>query len=158
MDKVRDILTQRLGQAVNALKQSLKDSNRVATGKTRDSIKSTVTVSGSKVVGMITASEVLGIIETGRKATGGQPTGSSVWFDSLREWVRARGLPEESVYPIFKKIHKEGWEGTAGLITDIINEQFVRGLVSEISKVTTDEYTSTIGQNIRAINGINGNI
>ena len=91
MAKVEEIVSQYLDRTVNELKDNLTKNNRVATGETRDSIKSSVTVSGSKVIGVITSNEALDIIRTGRKPTGGDPTGTSVWFDKLRDWVKARG-------------------------------------------------------------------
>lgn len=32
-------------------------------------------------------------------------------LDAIREWTRIKGLPDDSVYPIARKIQREGYEG-----------------------------------------------
>ena len=155
MSNVQQILTQRLDEAVKALQDNLVKNNRVATGRTKNSIKSTVVDNGNQLVGTVTASSVLNIIQSGRKATSGEPTGSSVWFDQLRQWVQARGLPSEAVYPIFKKIHKEGWEGTPDIISAIINDQWIAETNRLIAEEIAREATEKINENIRALNAAN---
>ena len=157
MVNIEEIVSNYLERTVNALKDNLTKNDRVATGKTRDSIKKSVTVNGSKIEGVITSNKALDVIRTGRKPTGGTPTGTSVWFDQLRDWVKARGIPEGATYAIFKKIHEKGWEGTPNIIYDVIDENWIDGLNREISRAISDEARNNLSIAIRQLNATNNN-
>ena len=167
MVNIEEIVSNYLERTVNALKDNLTKNDRVATGKTRDSIKKSVTVNGSKIEGVITSNKALDVIRTGRNPTGGSKTGSSVWFEQLREWVIARngwfgGVTDEKAinaitHAVFNKIHDKGWEGTPNIIYDVIDENWVDGLNREISRAISDEARNNLSIAIRQLNATNNN-
>lgn len=123
---------------VEALKQSLSEADRVATGRTNDSItfeviENTLTVSGR---------DAILTLEYGRPPTGEgrglfSETGSFLY--QIKEWVSARGLPEESAYPIYVKINREGFEGTEGVISEPVNK-LLKELRTELDKEIEEQF------------------
>ncbi len=47
-------------------------------------------------------------LTTGRGPSKRGSKGSRVLFDKIKRWAKARGIPEEAVGPITRKLHKEG--------------------------------------------------
>ena len=173
MSKLEDILSQELSKAVRALQDNLAKYKRNATMDTSNSIRSTVTQSGNRTEGKITAKKSLRIIESGRGKTRAGTKGSSVFWEDLKRWIRAKGLPDESIYPIFKSITKYGWNpqnpnskpqpnrnskgGTDGIITDVINDQWLAQLKSKLTQEISREYTVTISNDITKVNATSNN-
>ena len=69
------------------------------------------------------------------------------WEKDLRDWMRIRGIDQSAFYPIWRKINRDGYKGTKGLVTDPINV-----LTDSLAK----ELSIIIIKDIRN-NGINGN-
>ena len=121
--KLESILRKGLDKAKAGIQSNLVSSGRNASGDTSKSLRVVSEITANYVKVSLLGSKVLGALEFGRSPTKNRsPKGKSVWFDSLLKWVRLRGLPDGAVYPIFKKINKEGYKGTKGLVTDPVNE------------------------------------
>ena len=136
-----DILKTELDKGVRALQDNLARAGRNVTGGTSNSIKSTVTTEGSKVIGTITASQVLRLLQDGRQRTRNGTKGQSEWYEDLKRWVIARGIPVEATYPIFKKINEQGFEGTPGLIDsvlDILEENILKAITENTAENITN--------------------
>ena len=103
--------------AVRAFRASLSKNDRVATGKTSKAIRSESNNNGFTVY----APERIRALQDGRKPTQGGGSGSG-FFDQILEWCRARGIDEGAAFPIYRKINREGYEGTPGLLDDPIKE------------------------------------
>lgn len=118
-DKLVEILHENGKKIVAALKQSLTDNDRVATGKTRDSI--TYEIQGTALV-IFGASHILAL-EDGRKPTGeGDGTAEKGgFFEQVQEWAFARSIPEEFHYAIYVSVNEKGFEGTEGLLSTPVN-------------------------------------
>ena len=111
---------------VEAIIQSLSDADRVATGRTADSVSyrvegSTLTVEGR---------DSIMTLEYGRSPTG-QGTGSGggasgSFFQQIVEWVEAKGIETGAAWAIYKKINEEGFEGTPGVISEPVDRLILK--------------------------------
>jgi len=103
--------------SVKRIRQSLESNNRVATGKTNAAIRSESDANGFKVY----APNHITALQDGRKPSSGGGSGAG-FFEDIIEWCRARGIDERAAYPIYRKINREGYEGTPNVIDDPIND------------------------------------
>jgi hypothetical protein len=99
-------------KGVQLYRKSLTDNNRVVTGQTAQSIKYTVK-NGDTLI--FTGDDHILSLEDGRKPS--ESTGGRGFFEQIEQWVLDRGIPIEAAYPIYRKINKEGYEGTEGLLS-----------------------------------------
>jgi hypothetical protein len=114
------ILTKQGEEGVQLYRKSLRDNNRVVTGQTALSIKSTV----KQDTLIFTGDDHITALEDGRKPTESGASGNG-FFEQIEQWVLDRGIPIEAAYPIYRKINREGYKGTEGLLSipseEIIN-------------------------------------
>ena len=120
METAVSVLNDGLQNIVEQIKTSLRKADRVATGKTLDKITIEVEEGTGKLIGRIYAPSYITALEDGRKPTSN--VSGTGWKDSLLEWIRARGIDEGALYPIYKKINKEGFKGTPGVLSDPIKK------------------------------------
>ena len=106
--------------SVKRIRGSLQSANRVATGKTNNAIRNEFNSNGF----IVYAPSHVQALQDGRKASSGQGT-TGGFFQQIVEWCRARGIDEGAAYPIYRKINKEGYQGTPNVlntpIEDIVN-------------------------------------
>jgi len=141
-----NILQKGLEGLLNDITENLYKNNRVASGKTAKSLKVVMDVKPDVVKGQLLGSSVLEQLEYGRGKTKNAGSNRS-WESDLRNWMSIRGIDQSAFYPIWRKINRDGYEGTKGLVTDPITKfknNFAKGLKVQIVK---DLKT----------NGINGN-
>ncbi len=87
-------------------------------------------------------------LEDGRKPT--RSRGGSGFKDSIREWMTARnifaeGISQESLeFLIYRKINKKGFDGTPGLVSDVINDKLIDDLEDKIASIELDAIVSNI--------------
>lgn len=112
MQQLSDILNKQGEQGVQLYRKSLQDNNRVVSGQTAQSIK--YNVKGSTLT--FTGDEHITALEDGRKPTEGGGSGFG-FFEQIEQWVLDRGIPKEAAYPIYRKINREGYKGTEGLLS-----------------------------------------
>ena len=141
MISVVDILTKELTSIKDDIAENIIDQKRSATGKTVKSLKVEVKEEGSIITGTISGRGSILTLEDGRGKS--RSNGSGDWKDELRAWMRARSIPQEAFYPIWKTLNEKGWNttlpnrtnpngGTKGIISDPIN----KGLESIEKKVS----------------------
>ena len=144
--KIGNILTKGLDSLKNDITENLYKNNRVASGKSAKSLKVKVEVKGDEIKGVLLGSSVLEQLEFGRGST--KNAGSTAtWERELRDWMRIRGIPESAFYPIWRKINRDGYKGTKGLVTDPITE-FKKTIASELKAIIIKEIRK---------NGVNSN-
>jgi len=113
LQQLDQILNKEGEQGVQLYRKSLQDNNRVVSGQTAQSIKYEVKDANTLV---FTADEHITALEDGRKPSQGEGSGNG-FFEQIEQWVLDRGLPIKAAYPIYRKINKEGYEGTEGLLS-----------------------------------------
>ena len=113
MEDLSKILNKEGEQGVQLYRKSLQDNNRVVSGQTAQSIKYDVKDANTLV---FTADEHITALEEGRKPTQGGGSGNG-FFEQIEQWVLDRGIPIQAAYPIYRKINREGYEGTEGLLS-----------------------------------------
>ena len=127
-----DILNKSLESLKMDIQDNLRKNNRVASGKTSKSLRIKIDANANQVKGTLLGSTVLDSLEYGRGAT--KNAGSSAsWEKELRDWMRIRGIDQGAFYPIWRKINRDGYEGTGGLVSDPV-EKF-KDLISSKLKI-----------------------
>jgi hypothetical protein len=113
-----DILYPQINSYIDGIKYALYENDRIASGKTRDSVESVITDYGFQII----ADRNIMAIETGRRA-GKQPP-----LENIIKWVEARNLDtngqsiEAVAFVIARKIGAEGYEGTPNIISGITGD------------------------------------
>lgn len=137
-------------EITNDLRHALRANDRNASGKTSDSIDFAVSEDRDKVVFEVTSSRVLRILESGRGPT--RNDGPGHVKEGIRQWIRDKGIrseiPEQSlVFLITRKIHREGYKGTPGLITDTINDKLIEDIQQRVLEMEGNEFVKQL-QNV----------
>ena len=112
MQQLDQILKKQGEQGVQLYRKSLQDNNRVVSGQTAQSIKYKVKNTDTLI---FEGDSHITALEEGRK--GSQSTGGRGFFEQIEQWVLDRGIPIEAAYPIYRKINREGYKGTEGLLS-----------------------------------------
>ena len=147
MATIEDIIQRELDLLIVELRKNMVVKDRNATGQTSASIKSNTKKIGDSIIeGTVTANSNYQLLETGRKPSKGSPTGSSEWYDKLDDWLQARGIPLEAKFPIFKKIHEQGFKGTPNLISDPIDKAIKR-IEQRIADFYAEDFANNIFKN-----------
>lgn len=94
--------------AVALIRANMVSTGTNATGKSSQSLRFEVVEDGTKTILRILGKEFFAVVETGRKATPQYDKPSKEFVASIREWAKAKGLPEGSAYGIARSIHKKG--------------------------------------------------
>jgi hypothetical protein len=115
-------------EGVELYRNSLKNSRRVATGKTNASIRfeakaDTLTFYALDHIRNIETGQTPSEVEEDQKKAG--------FFQKIEEWVKARNI-KRSAQSIINGLLEKGWEGTDGVITDI--DDVIKGRAYEIIK------------------------
>ena len=144
--KLGESLNKGLNGLLNDITQNLYKNNRVASGKTAKSLRVVIDVTPDVVKGTLLGSSVLETLEYGRGKT--KNAGSSPsWETDLRNWMRIRGIDQSAFYPIWRKINRDGYDGTKGLISDPITK-FKNNFAKSLKDIVVKDFKD---------NGINGN-
>lgn len=152
MISVADILEKELNKISEDVAKSIKDNDRSATGKTIRSLKVEVKESGNETTGTLSGRGFITTLETGRGAS--KSNGSGGWKEDLLEWMRARSIPAEAFYPIWKTIQERGWNtslpnrtnpngGTKGIISEPI-EKGLQSIEQQIANRVAAVYIKSI--------------
>lgn len=92
---------------VENIKKVLRQKGKVASGDLLSSVASTVVVQENQSRLDILMADYATFVDKGRRPGGKMPP-----VQSLREWVRLKGLPEDSVWGVAKNIQKFGIPAT----------------------------------------------
>jgi hypothetical protein len=134
-------------EKTNDLREALRTNKRNASGRTSESIDFAVSEDRDKVVFEITANKVLRVLESGRGPTVNDGPGRV--REGIKQWIKDKGIksniPEQSlIFLITRKIHREGYKGTPGLITDTINDELVREIQERVAELETNEFVKEL--------------
>lgn len=142
---------------VDDLRASMDRYGRNATGETSEGIEYKVIEDGDTTKLQVLGASHLFNLEDGRLPT--TQGGSGVVKEKIREWVRDKGitsdLSEDSlVFLISRKIHREGYSGTPGVLTDVFSEQKINDIGEAITSVQSMQIALFIDDFIRKENKI----
>jgi hypothetical protein len=143
---------------VQEIQQNLSSSGTNATGKTSRSLQYTVTHSNTTATLQITGRPFFATVETGRRATPEYTKPSKMFVQAIREWVKAKGIPEAAAYAIAKSIHQKGTKikqsgGRDDIYSSVINDS----LITEISKDLLSRFAEDFANNLVKMYGTNSN-
>jgi hypothetical protein len=145
--KIEEILRKGLDKVKSKIQSNLVSSGRNASGSTSKSLKVVSEVSADSVKVSLLGSKVLGALEFGRSPSEKGQKGKRTWEKELRDWMRLRGIDQSLFYPIWRKINRDGYKGTKGLVTDPI-EEFKKEVSKQLSLQIVKDFRK---------NGINSN-
>ena len=128
MDNGVKILIDGLEGLKSDILENLYKNDRVASGKTANSLRVEVKDKNGVLTGILYGSEVLDSLEYGRGATK-NASSSRTWENELRSWMQIRGISQDAFYPIWRKINRDGYKGTPGLVSNPV-EKFTKNLGS----------------------------
>jgi len=153
--RLSELLNREGASLVEALRESMETYGRNATGETSRSIEYIVKEDEDNTTLTILGNSNLFELEDGRGPT--RQGGSGVVKEKIREWIKAKGitsdLSEDSlVFLISRKIHREGYAGTKGLLTDVFNEQRIDALGNAIAEAQNSRIALFIDDLIRKDN------
>lgn len=141
MQRVKTILRNNGEEGKKAYQDSLRQNDRVATGKTLNSIRFEVKEGAMTSKLIFYAADHIRQLEEGRGKS--KSNSGSGFFAQIVEWVQARALPYDP-YGVYKSINESGWNtslpnrtgangGTAGLITDV-DQQIENNVLNDIKQ------------------------
>lgn len=153
--RLTDVLNREGATLVDALRESMENYGRNATGETSRSIEYTVTEDGDFTSLKILGNGNLFELEDGRGPT--RQGGSGVVREKIKEWIVAKGITSDLsldslAFLISRKIHREGYAGTKGLLTDVFNEQRINDIGNAIADAQSSQIALFIDDLIRKDN------
>lgn len=119
--------------------------DRVATGKTIKQIL--VITEGANRMYIVGPARLLAL-EKGRKPTSQtgpyqQAEGFS-FKQNLYLWMMARNIDKKFFYPIYRKINRDGYKGTPGVLADPLSEENINKAMDESLGALADLYTQQV--------------
>ena len=151
---VVDLLTilTKYQSVVGEIRANLSSTGTNATGKTSQSLRFITSTEGSKTIIKIVGRPYFATVETGRKPTPQFTKPSAEFVASIKEWVKARGLPEGSAYAIAKHIHQKGTKlYTQGGREDIYSNVINQNLVDRISQDILVQFSDAFIKNVNVV-------
>jgi hypothetical protein len=123
-----------LNELVESIKtdviNSLQAKGRYATGQTVKALE--VAENGSQV--QLLAPEYIEILETGRPPTSpNAPKGDPTVFERIQEWCDAKGIDQKAAWAITQNIHKNGYKGKPGVLTEPLSDQNIDKHATDIA-------------------------
>ena len=116
-----------------------------ATGKTEQSAFYRIEGKDTVISLSIIARKYVKVLETGSKPAK-TLVPSKEMIDELKPWAKSRGIPDEAVYPIAKKLLKEGQQLNRNVYSEQMNEwadSVVDEVVSELAGLAIDKLVNT---------------
>ena len=124
----KQILTKIGNEIALRLQTNLKKYNRYASGDTEKSIESVAETNRLRIL----ARKHIETLEYGRRpTTGTNVLPSREFVEAIRRWISAKGLALNA-FAVARNIHKKGFKGTPGVLTDVINEDLFKEIADEI--------------------------
>ena len=137
-----DILNEQGKVGVTVFKEAVKPYK--ATGRTEQSAYFKVEGRETRISLTIIARAFVEVMETGsKKAKTDVP--SREMIDSLKPWAQARGIPEDAVWGIAKKLLKEGQKINRNVYSDQMNawaDKVIEIVVNELAGYAVDKMVS----------------
>jgi hypothetical protein len=131
------------------LQDNLRAANRNASGKTSESIDFEIFDDSDTTTFQIVANKNIRFLQDGRGPT--KKGGTGAVKNSIRQWIKDKGIKgrdgiseDTLVFLITRKIHREGYEGTEGLIDDIINQDLIDFIHEGITDIIGKEFVKEL--------------
>jgi len=133
MSKENDILTELVTSIRADVANSLQEKGRFASGHTIEELQ-VVNVNESKV--QLEAAPWTIFLETGRPPTSPDaPKGDPTVFQRIQEWIAFKGtIPASAAYAITQKIHKQGYKGTPGVLSNPLSDDNIDKRANEVAE------------------------
>jgi len=116
-----------------------------ATGKTEQSAFYRIEGKDTVISLTIIARKYVKVLETGSKRAK-TLVPSREMIDELTPWAKSRGLPEEAIYPIAKKLLRDGQQLNRNVYSEQMNEwadKVIDEVVSELAGLAIDKLVNT---------------
>ena len=125
-------------KVVEMYRQALTDADRVATGRTNDSIRYEATDDKLTIYSLDHVRD----LETGQTAEQWKAKAGSNIFQQIQDWIAARGI-NKTASGVIRKLELVGYEGTPNLITNVDKEVKINVLES-VKKASKSVILQTI--------------
>lgn len=160
MRRIKNILKTNGEEGKKAYQDSLRQNDRVATGKTLNSIRFDVKEGAMTSKLVFYAADHIRDLEEGQTAQQIQQKGD--FFNQLDEWVKARGI-RANTGTVYRSLQANGWNtsrpnrtnpngGTKGLITDV-DQQIETNVLNDIK----ENSKLLILEELKSLNNVNIN-
>jgi hypothetical protein len=135
---IKEFFTDQALFITHELRDNLRSQDKIVTGKTADSINFEILETPTKTTFQIIADKNLVIQEQGRGPT--KNPGPGQVKKSIKQWIKDKGIRSELsddslAFLISRKIHREGFKGTPGLISSVINEKLAQSITDGVSDI-----------------------
>ena len=125
---------------------SMQAHGRYASGKTAREITTNADDNASE----LSAPEYIDKLEDGRGPTSpGAPAGDPTVFEQIKAWCAIRGIDEKAAYPIAKSIHKYGYKGKPGVLTEPLGEDNINNRLNntleQLADNEVDSFLESLG-------------
>lgn len=129
------------------LRENLRKHNRNASGRTSDSINFEVSENKDGILFQIVANSNIRNLQEGRGKT--EKSGSGGVKRGIAQWIKDKGIKSEIkdsslIFLITRKIHREGYKGTQGLISDVINDELIESVQKAVADLESKEFSKNI--------------
>lgn len=129
---------------------SIQANGRYATGETVAALE--VTVEGE--TGQLLAPAYIDALEYGRKPTSpGAATGNPTVFEQVEKWITAKGL-DLNPYAVTKNIHKHGYPGKPGVLTEPLSDDNVNKRIDESMEAYADQQAKEVLDMFNVLNKV----
>lgn len=140
MPNTARILTELMNNLKTDVINSIQANGRYATGETVAALE--VTVEGE--TGQLLAPAYIDALEYGRKPTSqGAATGDPTVFEQVEKWIAAKGL-DLNPYAVTKNIHKHGYPGKPGVLTEPLSDDNVNKRIDESMEAYADQQAKEV--------------
>ncbi|MGZ3755501.1 MAG: hypothetical protein ACXVAY_00870 [Mucilaginibacter sp.] len=137
-------LTQLLETLKTDLINSLQANGKYVTGQTEQQI--TIVADDKKATLEIPG--YIQVLETGRRPTSPNAVpGDPPMIQRIRQWCRAKGLPDKAVWAIKKSIDKKGYPGKPGILTQPLSDENIEARLAPILDNIAGEVITQIAPN-----------
>ncbi len=142
MSTQADVLKRIPDTLIVDLTHSIQAKGKYATGRTIQQLESAATDDSAQLL----APWHIGTLEFGRKPTRPDaPKGDPTLQEVIAEWCVSKGIDPKAAYPIAQKIHKFGFSGTPGVLTEPLGDANVDKRVTEVCGPLASLLTHQLG-------------
>lgn len=134
---IEELLSQEGGAAITKIQSNITSSGQNASGRTSNSLKSTVSESDGITRLVIDAARHFTVLETGRKPGKMPPVGA------IQQWIVDKPLDERKglAWAISKVIARDGTKlfqegGRKDIFSNVLNDTFVSDITNKVADIT----------------------
>lgn len=140
MPNPQPILTDLINNIKTDVINSMQSKGRYATGETVAALETVV----NDDTGQLLAPAYIDALELGRGPTSpGATAGDPPLIDKIKEWTAAKGI-DINPYAITKQIHKQGYPGKPGVLTEPLSDDNINMRVDEAMEIYSDQLAKEV--------------